>query len=357
MIAEQWHLFKANKGDYVLTLIRQAFQTIASVGRRALNRLYHVVTRIPVVGKIAAKLAGKKGTDRVDLLSESLNTIEHRLDIVEIKINQLLDRNSNRNLLPANQENETNPELAEISQDLALVKEAVKSLNLKPAGDHSIDDLYFEFENAFRGPSDLIKERHKVYLPYVEETGAGSAARPILDLGCGRGEWLELLKEKDKVGLGVDSNLRMVAECLRLGLNVIQEDVIQHVKKLESDSIGLITAFHLIEHLPFHILLEFFSDCLRIVRAGGVAVFETPNPENILVGANTFYIDPTHIKPLNPHAMRFWLMSLGWDDVRVLYLNSPEHGPVTASKQFKMIESIKMHFYSGQDYALIARKL
>ena len=115
----------------------------------------------------------------------------------------------------------------------------------------------------------------------------------MLDAGCGRGEWLELLKEQGiTTGRGIDNNRVMVKQCEGYGLDVIEGDVIESLRDFPSASLGAVTAFHLIEHLPLNVLVKFLDETARVLKSGGIAIFETPNPENILVGAFTFYLDP-----------------------------------------------------------------
>jgi O-antigen chain-terminating methyltransferase len=221
---------------------------------------------------------------------------------------------------------------------------------------NQFDSFYLAFENQFRGTRAAIKQRIQVYVPFLKSAGVGKRKTPVLDLGCGRGEWLELLRDEELVGRGIDSNEFMVSECVERKLKVTQADVIEHLGTLDSDSIGAITAFHLIEHLPFPILLKLFAESLRVLRPGGICIFETPNPDNLQVGSNRFYFDPTHLHPL-PHAFTSFVMSTtGFKSVEILPLH-PDENAVPLTDEANPVERFAHQmFFGAQDYSVIGRK-
>lgn len=116
---------------------------------------------------------------------------------------------------------------------------------------HSLDGFYAAFEDRFRGSREEITEKLKVYLPIIAEAQVGSQDSPILDVGCGRGEWLELLRESRYTARGIDINTVMIEQCLARELEVIESDIIAHLQSLPDASLGAVTGFHIIEHLPF----------------------------------------------------------------------------------------------------------
>ena len=221
---------------------------------------------------------------------------------------------------------------------------------------HEFDAFYVAFENKFRGARADIKRRVRVYLPLVKEAGLAKRRKPLLDLGCGRGEWLELLREEGLVGHGVDLNGFMVEECAARKLLVTQADVLQHLGSLRSNSQGAITAFHLIEHLPFPSLMNLFAESLRVLRPGGVCIFETPNPDNVQVGSNRFYSDPTHLRPLPKEFTKFAMATAGFTSLEILPLH-PDHNALPVSEGSPPMERfINQMFFGAQDYAVIGRK-
>lgn len=192
------------------------------------------------------------------------------------------------------------------------------------AATHRLDAFYFGFENRFRGPRLEIKRRQGFYLPVLEDCFKGSRDFPIVDLGCGRGEWLELLREQKFRATGVDQNATMIDQCKERGLKIVQSDAIEFLRSLPADRQGAITGFHIIEHLPFDSLVELITEAYRVLRPGGVVIFESPNCKTLTVGACYFYIDPTHRHPVFPETAQFMLETSGFERVRLEYLSPAE---------------------------------
>jgi SAM-dependent methyltransferase len=231
---------------------------------------------------------------------------------------------------------------------------SAKKLGSAKAGSLGLDTFYFEFENRFRGSRDEIKSRVAFYLPFIRKTGAGVARRPILDLGCGRGEWLELLKDHKLEGRGVDLNTTMAAHCKARGLKVRLADAVEHLRSLRANSHGAITGFHIIEHLPFETLMELFGEVRRVLQPGGVAIFESPNCKNLMVGACNFNIDPTHRNPVFPETAEFMLASHGFENIRIEYLSAVSEPGFDGSTP--ELAKIKELLYGPQDFGIIAYK-
>lgn len=220
--------------------------------------------------------------------------------------------------------------------------------------EHMLDALYVSFEDRFRGTREDIKERAKVYLPYIKGVNAGTEDSQVLDIGCGRGEWLELLKEEELHASGVDANKIFINQCRARGFNVIEGDAVSYLRTLSDGSLGAVTGLHIVEHLPFETLIKLLDETTRVLKAGGIAIFETPNPENILVGSCNFYLDPTHRKPLPSVMMKFMAEARGLSRVEILNLH-----PVTEAKRLPgsdVAERFSEYFYGPQDYAVIAYK-
>ncbi len=231
-----------------------------------------------------------------------------------------------------------------------------------PATGAAADDLgnlYPEFESRFRGSHDSIKERQQPYLPYVASAVAGVAKPRCVDIGCGRGEWLELLVEQGFSPEGIDLDSGMVLSCRDKGLNVIQGDGIAWLSGQPDNSIDVISAFQVVEHLPFPDLVRLLDIVLRVLAPGGVGIFETPNPENLIVGACNFYYDPTHRHPLPPPMLAFVAEQRGFVRAEILRLNAyPEsmHLRGQDGEVGEVAERLNHLLYGPQDYALIVGK-
>ena len=221
---------------------------------------------------------------------------------------------------------------------------------------HLWDAIYLHFEDEFRGTREEIKARVAVYLPKFREAGAGTEAAPILDLGCGRGELLEVLRTEGLVASGVDTNRAAVEQCRQQGLSVELGDAFDVLRKLPEASLGGLAALHVVEHLPFPLVLKLLDEALRVLRPGGVAIFETPNPKNVLVGSSNFYIDPTHRNPVHPLTLRHLMEARGLVGVETMMLHPlpPEARVPDASSE--LARRFNEYFYGPQDYAVIGRR-
>jgi len=223
---------------------------------------------------------------------------------------------------------------------VSSVQESSKSPNM--------DLLYIALENYFRGSEKLIKQRLEYYLPMVKSLRQPERRVRVLDIGCGRGEWLDLLRENDADASGVDINEAMVAYCLNKGLDAHFEDAFAYLSRLSDDSLDLITGFHIIEHLPFEVLVALIDECYRVLRAGGRVIFETPNPENISVGIYSFYFDPTHKNPIPPETAKWIFDNRRFRNIEIRRMSKTEgshHDPL-----------INHWFYRHTEYAVIAEK-
>ena len=196
-----------------------------------------------------------------------------------------------------------------------------------------------------------------MYLPYLKESLAGKAGRTVLDLACGRGEWLELLKEENLAARGVDLSLAMIAECRNRELDVVQSDVFEHLQSLPDDSVGAVTAFHLIEHLSFRAQVKLVDEAVRILKVGGIVIFETPNPENLQVSSYNFYLDPTHKRPIPPSLLRFIAEHRGLCRLEILRLHPFGQDAMIPQDGSELAARVNHFFYGPQDYALIGYKI
>lgn len=218
---------------------------------------------------------------------------------------------------------------------------------------HRQDAVYERFEEAYRGTEADIRERVAVYVPDVEFLAQGTA--PLLDVGCGRGEWLTLLRERGIPSQGVDLNETMVARCVGAGLDVRFGDAIDALLTAPPGSLGAVTAFHVVEHLRMADLVAFLEAARSALRPGGVIILETPNPTNLLVGAATFYRDPTHVRPLHPDLLGFLVAELGFADVDTRFLHPIEEEADRGDADDQLGRDLAWAFKGPQDYAVVAR--
>jgi glycosyltransferase involved in cell wall biosynthesis/SAM-dependent methyltransferase len=172
-----------------------------------------------------------------------------------------------------------------------------------------------------------------------------------VDLGCGRGEWLELLVSTGFTAHGVDLDEGMLEACKERGLSVSLNDAITHLTSLDDDSQSIVSGFHIIEHIEFERLEVLIAEALRVLQPGGLLIFETPNPENIIVGSNTFYLDPTHKRPIPPELLSFTVQYTGFARSKILRLQ--EFKKLGDSNNLSLMDVLDG---SSPDYAVIAQK-
>jgi 2-polyprenyl-3-methyl-5-hydroxy-6-metoxy-1,4-benzoquinol methylase len=222
------------------------------------------------------------------------------------------------------------------------------------ADNHTLDSFYKAFEDEFRGTEKAIQKRVEFYAELFKREGIEYSKYPIIDIGCGRGELLGVLKRYSIRALGIDLNKDMVDRANTLGLEAQQVDAIQYFKKSKEGSIGAVIGIHIIEHIPFAELIKMFEEVFTALHDDGLAIFETPNPENISVSSYGFHMDPSHLKPLPAPLVKFALERIGFTDIEVLYL----HESKKKRKHYKdpMLEELSNRFYGPRDYAVVARK-
>jgi O-antigen chain-terminating methyltransferase len=166
-------------------------------------------------------------------------------------------------------------------------------------------DFYRAFEDRFRGSREDILGRLTAYEPFVSALDHPSLSRDALDLGCGRGEWLEFLLSRGFTARGVDLDTGMLAACHELGLPAEKADALEVLKAQPDASLSLVSGFHFIEHIPFDDALEVIHHAARVLEPGGLLILETPNPENVRVGTELFHLDPSHGVPLPRQLIAF----------------------------------------------------
>jgi len=214
------------------------------------------------------------------------------------------------------------------------------------------DSFFAALGDQFRGSPELIKDRLRVYLPMIR---TAALTGPALDLGCGRGEWLELMREVGIESVGVEQNQMLAAACKAKNLQIIEADFVTFLEQSPPDHWRLVTGFHVIEHLGWPAWYGCLRHIHRALSPGGMVILETPNPDNLLTAANRFYLDPTHRHPLPDALLVFAAKSVGFASVEILPLH-PVTDAAAGSEPGSDESAIARAMNGPQDYALIARK-
>ena len=212
--------------------------------------------------------------------------------------------------------------------------------------------FYKAFEDQHRGSRETIKSRLTVYLPFIKQIKSIDPNATALDLGCGRGEWLELLQENQFTASGIDLDDGMLSACRSRGLNVQTGDAIAYLKSLPADSLSIVSGFHIAEHLSLDDLQTLIKEALRVLKPAGLLILEAPNTENLVVGTSSFYLDPTHQRPLPSALLNFLVGYLGFARSKVLGVQEsvPLREELGPTSLFAVLSGV------SPDYAVIAQK-
>ena len=213
------------------------------------------------------------------------------------------------------------------------------------------DSFYTEFESSFRGARALITERLQVYDDFLQPLVTALPQAEVVDLGCGRGEWIEKMQSMGFSPHGVDLDEGMLESCRERGFRVHRGDALDYLATLADQSQAIVSAFHLVEHLQFEQLQVLITEALRVLLPAGLLIMETPNPENLIVATRNFYLDPTHQKPLPPELLSFLPRLHGFQRIKLVRLQ--ESAQLRTNFAPTLAEVISG---ASPDYAVIAQK-
>ena len=321
----------------------------------------------------AAEMLGilRYGQTQITQMRDRQEILEHRIQACEERSGQLhghidelaravtqkaadVDLQFVRNALAADLQRESGwmrDRLTSLASALDRVQAAAAPGGAAPVESASAaaaqEAFYPALELQFRGTQQEIRDRLQAYRRWVDDLPAG----PVGDMGCGRGEWLELLGEWGRTAVGVDLNALNVEQNRARGLDVVCADVVAWLQDQPDGSFAALTSFHLVEHLPFGVLLRLADQARRVLVPGGRLILETPNPENLSVATQGFWLDPTHQRPLPPMLLEFVTAHAGLPVEATLRLNPPAgDGAAIADATLRSL------MMQGRDYAVVARK-
>lgn len=219
------------------------------------------------------------------------------------------------------------------------------------------DILYRRLEDGLRGTDGEIRE---AVAPYVD---LAAQHQPVIDVGCGRGEFLVACRERGIDARGFDVNERSVSDLRQRGLRVDVDAIPHCFSGIADGSVGSILAMHVVEHLPVDALFALYREAARVLKAGGLLMIETPNAESILVSASEFWRDPTHLAPRHPASLTLLGREYGFaiDDVRAVHplpdgVRIPLK-PDDPPQLQRVIEAINDRLFAPQDLRMVLRKV
>ena len=212
---------------------------------------------------------------------------------------------------------------------------------------------YERFEDRFR-PETSVRERHQAYVELLRDR------KRVVDLGCGRGELIEMLKAEGVSAYGVEIEPDFVALLEDKGIEVVAKDAVAHLQEVEQGAIDGVVGSHLVEHLPAAAVSRLVALAGEKLAEGGVLILETPNPESLVAGSINFHRDLTHVRPIHPDTLAFLAETAGFSKVEIRRLSpvpederlpSPGDGALAG-----VVDQLNNLLYGYQDYAVIAHK-
>ena len=321
--------------------------------------------------------------EQVDGLRQQLEDADARLLDSSKRIDythELLDE-TNARLLDSSKRidythgliDETNSRLVESSLRIDQTQEDVRESEARVADiatelcafqrqlGHSVRDLqrldawYQDLQELHRGSHESLLEVQKSYVTHFREREWLSVDGPIFDLGCGRGEWLSMMREEGWAVRGVDSSEQAVAEGRELGLDVELGDLVDALEACPENALAGVTAFQVIEHLPFSRIISLMFAAYRALVPGGILLLETPNPENLQVATYSFWMDPTHRHPIPPPLIMDLTFHVGFRDGSILRKN-PWPQWRDKDPETSLESEVSYRLFGPQDYAVLVYK-
>jgi O-antigen chain-terminating methyltransferase len=254
-------------------------------------------------------------------------------------------------------------------QELDRKMEALETASATPssAGPNVAPQMpgatYFHFEQDFRGTRESIKQRLADYVHYFEDRKSNA---PVLDLGCGRGEFLELLRDAKISAFGVDSNARMVEHCRQMGLEAWHEDLLKFLESEKDRSLAGLFCSQVVEHLPSSNLLAMLQSAHKRLEEGATIILETVNVSSAFSFLQVFLRDLTHVTPCHPETLKFLVDACGFQNSKIvmrtpvepekllrLIAETPEDSNQLLNENIRKLNALLFDF---QEYAVVATK-
>jgi SAM-dependent methyltransferase len=216
-------------------------------------------------------------------------------------------------------------------------------------------DFYFELQGRFQSSTQADANRLEMYRSALANLEPELPKGTWLDIGCGRGKWLNMVREEGHAVAGVDSSAAAVAQCKDAGLDVTEGDALRFLQSADDQSFAVVSAFHVFEHVPFEYCLNLTYQIARTLKPGGVLLIETPHAGNLLMASEQFWIDPTHNRPIPLPLMEFLFEYCGLTVIHRFEVNprpESEHLPL---RELDLASRLDLLLYGPQDYAMMGR--
>lgn len=217
-------------------------------------------------------------------------------------------------------------------------------------------DFTFRLQDRFRGSEEETKNKLRKHLDTLQDLRPSALNRPWLDIGTGRGEWVELAKVSGHSITGIDVNPVAGKYCSSRGLPVIQSEALAYLRSQSEESYSVVTLFHVIEHWSLPNCLEVLREIRRVLSDDGFLLIETPHPGHVMTATESFWIDPTHQRPIPIQLLQFTVEYAGLtveSSGEINEAGTPEGNPYGS---LPFLAHLNRRFYGPQDYFLLARR-
>jgi len=222
---------------------------------------------------------------------------------------------------------EIDKQLDKISQDIQDLTKRLEKLEYRVLVNFPPDFDYSQFEDQFRGSEHLVAERQKLYLSYLNKD------LETLDIGCGRGEFLQLLSQNGFRARGIDMDGRMVARCKQKGLEAEMADAVSYIQQ-HNGKLGNIFLSQIVEHMDYKDIYTLVKSCWEKMEPEATILIETINPGSFYAQSTTYVLDPTHVNLVSPETLSYTFQKVGFGNLRIIYKS-----PVPPEQRLHMLNS------------------
>jgi len=339
-----------NQVDHQFFLVLKEFQDLFTQNREGTHRLLSGLTDVLQTGSDLIDAKDKEwdalGSNHTGMIFKSMEWRVDRLAAAYEDVNLLIKKFLHLK--------EQLNRLLSVLADKKMPSEA----QVREISEPIEDWTYAGFENRYRGTADDVRSQQKEYLDFF------SSGKKVLDLGCGRGEFMELLTEKGIEVRGIDINEQMIAICRDKGLDCQKADILETLAGCEDNSLGGIFSSQVIEHLPPPYLKRLIELAYFKLAPSSPIILETVNPTSVFALVQIYFLDLSHKAPIHPQALRFLMESTGFADVEIRYsapLEEDRLQDLPASDETtevlnRNIDKLNKLLYSPSNFAAIGMK-